>query len=82
MENNARFSEVEKIFQDVFQNPNLKISRQDNASSVDNWDSLNNIRLVLGVEKRFKVKFALGELQDLKNVGDLVDLVEKKEQVR
>jgi acyl carrier protein len=26
----------------------------------------------------FKVKFALGELQSLKNVGDLADLVGKK----
>jgi acyl carrier protein len=27
------------------------------------------------IERRYKVRFALGELQDLKNVGDLLDLL-------
>jgi len=37
------------------------------------------MNLIMAVEMRFRVKFALGELQTLKNVGDLADLVEKKQ---
>ena len=44
-----------------------------------NWDSLAHIDLIEMVERHFKVKFGLGELQDLKEVGDLVDLILEKE---
>jgi hypothetical protein len=38
-------------------------------------ESLFIINLVMMIERRYKVRFALGELQDLKNVGDLLDLL-------
>jgi len=37
-----------------------------------------HINLVSGIERAFKVRFALGELQSLKNVGDLLDLLQSK----
>jgi acyl carrier protein len=36
------------------------------------------VNLVTAIEMRFKVKFALSELQTLRNVGDMLDLLEKK----
>ena len=41
---------------------------------MEDWDSLTHVNLVTAIEKRYKVKFALGELQDLKDVGDLANL--------
>jgi acyl carrier protein len=54
------------------------IKRETTADDVDDWDSLSHLNLVIAVEMKFGVKFALGELQSLKNVGDMADLVEKK----
>ncbi len=71
-------SPVQEIFRDVFDQPTLSITRESSASTIDDWDSLTHINLVTAVEKKFKVKFALGELQDLKNVGDMLDLVDRK----
>lgn len=71
-------AEVERVFRSVFDQPDLVISRESSASNVDNWDSLTHINLVAAIEARFKVSFALGELEELKNVGDLLDLIEKK----
>jgi acyl carrier protein len=45
---------------------------------VEDWDSLAHINLVVAIEKRFRIKFALGELQSLKNVGDMLDLIARK----
>jgi acyl carrier protein len=45
---------------------------------VDDWDSLAHINLVTSIEKRYKIKFALGELQELKDVGDMIDLINLK----
>jgi acyl carrier protein len=70
--------QVQEIFRDVFDQPDLIITRDSNASTVEDWDSLAHINLVTAIERRFKVKFALGELQEMKNVGDLMDLLSKK----
>ncbi len=70
--------QLQPIFQDVLDQPDLVITRQSDASSVEDWDSLAHVNIVTAVERHFKVKFALGELQELKNVGDMVDLVNLK----
>ena len=66
------------IFREVFDDDDIVLSRQTTADDIDAWDSLSHMNLIVAVELRFKVKFALGELQALKNVGDLADLVDKK----
>ena len=70
--------EVQEIFRDVLDEPKLILTRQSNAETVPDWDSLAHVNLITAIEKRFKVKFALGELQGLKHVGDLLDLLAKK----
>ena len=69
---------VQDVFRDVFDEPGLVITRQSNAETVEDWDSLAHVNLITAIEKRYKVKFALGELQGLKNVGDLLDMLETK----
>lgn len=66
---------VQGIFQDVFDRPGLVVTRESNAASVDGWDSLTHINLVVAIEQEFDVRFALAELQELKNVGDMIDLI-------
>lgn len=66
------------IFREVFDDPAIVLTRQTTADDIDAWDSLSHMNLILAVELKFKVKFALGELQSLKNVGGLADLVERK----
>jgi acyl carrier protein len=70
--------ELQEIFRDVLDQPDLVLTRSSNASNVDDWDSLAHINLVTSIEKRYKIRFALGELQDLKDVGDMIDLIEAK----
>jgi acyl carrier protein len=70
--------ELQEIFRDVLDQPDLVLTRSSNASNVDDWDSLAHINLVTSIEKRYKIKFALGELQDLKDVGDMIDLIQAK----
>ena len=69
---------VQDIFRDVFDQPDLVITRESNAQTVEDWDSFAHVNLVVAIERQFKIKFALSELQESKNVGDLLDLVHKK----
>jgi acyl carrier protein len=70
--------EIQEIFRDVFDDPTLIITRTSNASTVEDWDSLAHLNLVSAIEKKYKIRFALGELQELKNVGDMIDLIQEK----
>jgi acyl carrier protein len=70
--------EVQEIFRDVFDRPGLVITRESSAATVDDWDSLTHINLIMSIERKYKIKFALGELKELENVGDLLDLTRKK----
>jgi len=65
------------IFCRVFDDPSIAIQRQTTANDIEGWDSLSHMNLIIAVEIEFQVKFALGELQSLKNVGSLVALIEK-----
>ena len=71
-------TELQPIFEEALSTPGLIVTRGSNAMNTKNWDSLAHIELIEMVERHFKVKFALGELQDLKEVGDLVDLILEK----
>ncbi len=70
--------QLQPIFQDILDQPNLHITPESNANNVEDWDSLAHINLVTATERHFKIKFALGELQELKNVGDMVHLIQRK----
>jgi acyl carrier protein len=45
---------------------------------VEGWDSFNHINIIVGAEMEFGVKFNASELEELKNVGDFVALIEKR----
>jgi acyl carrier protein len=69
---------LQPLFRDVLDNPKLVVTRESNGNTVAGWDSLAHITLVSETEREFGVRFALGELESLKNVGDMVDLIEAK----
>jgi len=70
--------QVEAIFRDIFDDSQLNIVESTNAEDIEDWDSLNHINLVVAIEKHFDIKFALGELQTLKDVGAMIDLMLKE----
>jgi acyl carrier protein len=72
------YERLTAIFHDVFDNEAIELTRELTADDVDEWDSLSHLRLVLSVEQAFKVKFSASEVGKLKNVGELVDLIEAR----
>ena len=78
MDSATIINEIEPIFRDVLDLPDLRLTRDSNASNVDGWDSLAHVNLVMGIETKYKIRIALGELQDLKNVGEMSDLILRK----
>jgi acyl carrier protein len=75
-------SQLEPIFRDILDNSRLNLTRESNASNVAGWDSLAHINLISAIEQQFGISFSLGELQELKNVGEMIDLMERKLAIR
>ena len=66
------------VFETVFQEDDLPITREMTAADVEKWDSLRHIELITAVETAFGTKFKLREVLSMKNVGDLIDLIHTK----
>ena len=69
---------LEEIFQNYFNNKKIKLKINTNAKHIKNWDSLAQVGLILAIEKKFKLKFSITEINKLNNVGEMVSLIEKK----
>jgi acyl carrier protein len=66
------------IFRKSFADNALNLNDTMTADDVKGWDSLTNINLILAVERGFNVRMSTREVRRLKNVGDLIALLEKK----
>ena len=64
-----------RIFQSVFSNPELQISAETSASDIPDWDSLAQITLLMSMEQNFGIQFSLDEVEDLQNVGEIIELI-------
>jgi len=71
-------SELTQVFQDAFEDDDLVISRSTTAADVAGWDSLQHVTLILQVERRFGFRLSSAEVADLKSVGDLLDIVQRR----
>jgi acyl carrier protein len=63
---------------DVFDVDDLKVSEATSADDIEEWDSLSHIRFMITIERLFGFKFLNEEIAELKNVGDLVAVIQKK----
>ena len=78
MDDTQIYSRLAGVFNDVFDDETIEITPQLAAKDVDGWDSLTHIRLMLSVEKAFKIRFTTAEVGKLENVGDLVALIRER----
>lgn len=72
-------AELQEVFRDVFKDPDLVLQDGMTAESIDGWDSLAHINLIVAMEKRLKVRFTTAEISRLKendaSVGRLLELL-------
>ena len=77
MENNI-LHQVEEIFRDVLDNKDITLAPDTTANDIEEWDSLTHIQLIVAIEKHFKIKFTSMEILSWKNVGEMVDCINRK----
>ena len=63
------------VFQDVFDDESITVNDETTSDDIDGWDSLEHINLIAAVEQEFGVKFNMGQVVSMKNVGEMVDII-------
>jgi acyl carrier protein len=75
---NSIHERLTRLFQRVFDEPDLVLYDEMTAADVEQWDSLSHINLITMIEKEFKLRFTTGEIMGLRNVGALEVLINRK----
>lgn len=70
---------LNQVFQDVFDDDELSIRPETTAQDIEGWDSLMHVTLMVNVERAFGIRFTSTEVASLKNVGELVGLIARRE---
>ena len=68
-------SRITDVVRDQLDDDEIALTPATEANSVDGWDSLAHVRIMIAVEEEFGVRFQTSEITSLKNVGGLVALV-------
>ena len=63
---------LENIFQIIFDDEQIRLSDETTASDIEEWDSLNQIKIILACEKEFLVKLNPREINSFSNVKEMV----------
>ena len=71
-------SKLTDIFREIFNNEDIILDIKMTAKDIDNWDSLTHMLLIAEIEKKFSIKFKLKELNNLDNVGNLIEIINEK----
>ena len=61
------------IFRDLLDDEEIILTRESTAQDIEEWDSLNQIKIILECENIFQVIFRARDIRNLKNVGEMVE---------
>ena len=69
---------LNEIFCNVFDDESIVLKDETNANDIEDWDSLEQINLIVAIENEFEMMFDMAEVSDLANVGEMADLIMRK----
>ena len=72
------YETLNEIFQDVFDDEDIVVDPGTNSDTIEDWDSLEHINLVVAIEKAFGLKFSMDEVTGMKNVGEMVEIIKAR----
>ena len=76
--NEPIFERVRAIAADVFQLDSATLTADSSPESIETWDSVQNLNLVLSLEEAFGFEFAPEEMDRMKTIGQIATVVAAK----
>ena len=78
MTRNEIKAKVADLLGDITDQDGLVLTDDTVASDVDEWDSMNHVKLILALESELNIRFEADEVSAPESVGSLVDLIASK----
>ena len=72
------YQRLNDLFKDFFDDDTIEVSESTTADDIEDWDSLNHITLIDAVENEFGVRFTMGEVSGMKNVGEMAEIIKSR----
>ena len=72
------YQRLNEVFRDVFDDDSIEVNADTTAADIEDWDSLNHITLIDAVESEFGVRFTMGEVSGMKNVGEMAQIIKER----
>ncbi len=72
------YAKLTEIFKENLDLDEIELTDTTTADDVEGWDSLAHIGLIAAIEQEFGFRFAMKEVVNLHNVGEMVDLILQK----
>ena len=73
----STFEQVRNVASDIFGIPADKITVESSPETIENWDSMQHLNLVLAIEEKFGVQLEPEDIEQMKSIGAVAALVEK-----
>ncbi len=74
------YERLNDVFRDVLDDDDISLTPATTAADVENWDSLNHVRIIVATERAFGVRFNTADISGLRNVGEFVRLIRKAQE--
>jgi acyl carrier protein len=74
----AILSKITEILAELLDNPQLQLTEQSTADAVEDWDSVNHVKLLIALESDLGIQFETDEVNGIQNVGALIDVIQNK----
>lgn len=72
------YERLNEVFRDIFDDDTIEVNDSTTADDIEDWDSLNHITLIDAVESEFGVRFTMGEVSGMKDVGEMAAIIKER----
>ena len=69
------YERLNTVFRDFFDDDDIEVDASTTADDIEDWDSLNHITLMSAVEEEFGLRFTMGEVSGMRNVGEMAEII-------
>ena len=59
---------IKEVISNIFGTPLNEINGQSSPDTIENWDSINHMKLITALEEEFDVEFTDEEIVEMQNV--------------
>ena len=71
---NTSIAQLQEVFNETFENCPT-ITEETLRTDIENWDSMTHLSLILNLEERFGRPFSMEEIESIKGVKDLLQIL-------